>query len=83
MGLVRRIYDEIRTSPVTRSIAIARVQLLNGGSWNNPINFYVRVQGSADTAYGSIRATPRNIDPTLPIIYFRTVDEQVRRSLNT
>ena len=46
-------------------------------------NFYVRVQGSADTAYGSIRATLRNIDPTLPIIYFRTLDEQVRRSLNT
>jgi predicted permease len=203
--LVRRIYDEIRTSPVTRSIAVARVQLLSGGSWNNPMtiqageriitdrevhlngvspgffatlgarivagrdfderdmrlkgeggqpvaivneafakrylsgrnplgcrvalgvgplvrpeievigvvsnisyrgvreqweqayvpimspaasfdeggNFYVRVQGSADTAYGSIRATLRNIDPTLPIIYFRTLDEQVRRSLNT
>ena len=203
--LVRRIYDEIRTSPVTRSIAIARVQLLTGGSWNNPMtiqageriitdrevhlngvspgffatlgarivagrdfderdmrlkgeggqpvaivneafakrylsgrnplgcrvalgvgplvrpeievigvvsnisyrgvreqweqayvpimspaagfyeggNFYVRVRGSADTAYGSIRATLRNIDPTLPIIYFRTLDEQVRRSLNT
>ena len=46
-------------------------------------NFYVRVQGSADTAYGSIRATLRNIDPTLPITYFRTLDEQVRRSLNT
>ena len=35
--LVRRIYDEIRASPVTRSIAIARVQLLTGGSWNNPM----------------------------------------------
>jgi predicted permease len=197
--LVRRIYDEIRKSPLTRSIAFARVQLLNGGSWNNPMtiqagertvtdrevhlngvspgffatlgarivagrdfderdmrpkneggqpvaivnesfakrylsgrnplgcrvalgagplvqpeievigvvsdisyrgvreeweqayvpsfydggNFYVRVKGSADSAYGSIRATLRNIDPTLPVVYFRTLDEQVRRSLNT
>ncbi len=46
-------------------------------------NFYVRVQGSADSAYGPIRATLRNIDLTLPTIYFRTLDEQVRRSLNT
>ena len=204
--LVRRIYDEIRTSPGTRSIAVARVQLLTGGSWNNPMtiqageqiitdrevrlnavspgffatlgarivagrdfnerdmglkdddgktvaivneafvkryldgrnplgchvalsagplvrpnievigvvsnisyrgvreeweqayvpimspeggsfyeggNFYVRVQGSADTADRSIRATIRNIDPSLPVTYFRTLDEQVRRSLNT
>jgi predicted permease len=202
--LVRRIYDEIRTSPITRSVAVARVELLQGGSWNNPMTiqagdriitdrevhlnavspgffatlgarivagrdfderdiglkgggepvaiineafakrylsgrnplgcrvalgagplvrpqievigvvsninyrgvreqweqayvpimstaasfydggtFYVRVQGTADTAYGSIRAILRNIDPTLPITYFRTLDEQVRRSLNT
>ena len=46
-------------------------------------NFYVRVQGTADSAFRSIRATLRNADPTLPIIYFRTLDEQVRRSLNT
>ena len=35
--VVRRIYDEIGASPVTRSIAVARVQLLQGGSWNNPM----------------------------------------------
>ena len=203
--LVGRVYDEIHTSPVTRSVAIARVQLLNGGSWNNPMtieagerivtdrevhlngvspgffatlgarivagrdfderdtrlqgeggrtvaivneafakrylagrnplgcrvalgagplvrpeievvgvasnisyrgvreqweqayvpiasrqssfyegaNFYVRVRGSADHAEASIRATLRHIDPTLPVTYFRTLDEQVRRSLNT
>ena len=46
-------------------------------------NFYVRVQGTADTAYRSIRAILRNADPTLPVTYFRTLDEQVRRSLNT
>ncbi len=203
--LVRRIHDELRASPITRSVAVARVQLLNGGSWNNPMtieageriitdrevhqnavtpgffstlgarivagrgfderdmrpkadggtpvaivneafakrylrgrnpigcrvalgvgplvqpdievvgvvsninyravreqweqayvpimspsasfysggNFYVRVQGSADTAYRSIREVLRDADPTLPVTYFRTLDEQVRRSLNT
>lgn len=204
--LVRRTYDEIRASPMTRSVAVARVQLLTGGSWNNPMtiqageriitdrevhlnavspdffrtlgarivagrhfderdmrskgeggqpvaivneafakrylsgrnplgchvaigagplarpeievvgvvadisyrgvrgeseqayvpimspeggsfyeggNFYVRIQGSSDTAFRSIRAILRSVDPTLPITYFRTVDEQVSRSLNT
>jgi putative ABC transport system permease protein len=203
--LVRRIHDELHASPITRSVAVARVQLLNGGSWNNPMtidageriitdrevhqnavtpgffstlgakivagrgfderdmrlkadggklvaivneafakrylsgrnpigcrvalsvgplvqpeievvgvvsninyravreqweqayvpimnpsasfyeggNFYVRVQGSADTAYRSIREILRDADPTLPVTYFRTLDEQVRRSLNT
>ena len=46
-------------------------------------NFYVRVQGSSEAAFQSIRAILRNADPTLPITYFRTVDEQVSRSLNT
>jgi len=46
----------------------------------------VRVQGSADSrVLGRIRYEPlRNIDPDhLPILSFRTLDEQVRRSLNT
>ncbi len=204
--LVKRIYEELSVSPMTRSLAVARVQILNGGSWNNPLtidageriitdrevhlnaispgffatlgtrllagrnfdehdtqgggqsrqpvvivneafvkrylgghnplgcrigigvgplvhpdieivgvvanisyrgvremseqayvpvlgpqggnfyeggNFYVRVQGSADSAYQSIRAIVHQSDPTLPITYYRTLDEQVRRSLNT
>jgi hypothetical protein len=35
--LSRRIYDEIRASAMTRSSAVARFQLLTGGSWNNPM----------------------------------------------
>src|SRR5262249_10787825 len=54
-----------------------------GGAFYEGGNFYVRVQGSADTAYRSIRATLHDTAPTLPITYFRTLDEQVRRSLNT
>jgi predicted permease len=46
-------------------------------------NFYVRVQGTSDAGFQSIRTILRNADPTLPIAYFRTLDEQVSRSLNT
>jgi predicted permease len=46
-------------------------------------NFYVRVRGTREAAFRSIGAILRNADPTLPITYFRTLDEQVDRSLNT
>jgi predicted permease len=46
-------------------------------------NFYVRFRGTPESAFRSIRAILRNGDPTLPISYFRTLDEQIDRSLNT
>jgi ABC-type antimicrobial peptide transport system permease subunit len=46
-------------------------------------NFYVRVQGTPEAAFQSIRTIVQNADPTLPINYLRTLDEQVSRSLNT
>jgi len=46
-------------------------------------NFYVRVQGSPEASIQTIRTILRNADPTLPVTYFRTLDEQVSRSLNT
>src|SRR4029453_14788407 len=46
-------------------------------------NFYVRVRGTPEPAFRSIRAIFPNSDPTLPITYFRTLDEQIDRSLNT
>jgi predicted permease len=36
-----------------------------------------------ESASQTIRAILRNADPTLPITYFRTLDEQIDRSLNT
>ena len=45
--------------------------------------FYVRFQGTAESAFAAMRAILRNADPTLPIASFRTLDEQVNRSLNT
>jgi len=46
-------------------------------------SFYVRVRGTPEGAFQSIRTMIHNADPGLPITYFRTVDEQVDRSLNT
>ena len=191
--LTRRILDEIRNSPATRTSAVARYPLLTGGSWNDPMTiqtdqrfitdhdinlnavspgffatlgirivagrdfdehdrssaivneafahryfagrnplgarigtgsgpdvipdieiigvvsdfsyrglreqseqayfpivadepggaFYVRVQGTSSAAFQSIRTVIHNADPALPITYFRTLQEQVNRSLNT
>jgi predicted permease len=46
-------------------------------------NFYIRVQGPPETAFSTIRKIVHRADPTLPIDYFRTLDDQVSRSLNT
>ncbi|MGC4051759.1 MAG: ABC transporter permease [Paludibaculum sp.] len=45
--------------------------------------FYVKVRGTPEQASASLRAIVRNADPALPISSFRTLNEQVSRSLNT
>jgi putative ABC transport system permease protein len=45
--------------------------------------FYVRVSGTVASASRSIRTIVHNADPALPITFFRTLDEQIDRSLNT
>jgi hypothetical protein len=45
--------------------------------------FYVKVRSTPEQAFQSIRQIVRNTDPQLPILFFRTVDDQVSRSLNT
>jgi predicted permease len=45
--------------------------------------FYVKVRGTPEGAFQSIRTIIHNADPALPITSFRTLDEQVNRSLNT
>src|SRR5262245_61607527 len=45
--------------------------------------FYVKVRGTPEVAFQSIRTIVHNADPALPITYFRTLDEQVNRSLST
>jgi predicted permease len=46
-------------------------------------NFYVKVRGTPEQAFQSIRTIVHNADPALPIANFRTMNEQVNRSLNT
>src|SRR5260370_30603310 len=46
-------------------------------------NFYVKFRGTPESSFRSIRAILRSADPALPITYFRTLDEQIDRSLNT
>lgn len=46
-------------------------------------HFYVRVRGTPAAAFQSIRTAIHAADPALPIAYFRTLDEQVSRSLST
>jgi predicted permease len=45
--------------------------------------FYVKVRGTPEGAFQSIRTIVHNADPALPITYFRTLEEQVNRSLNS
>jgi predicted permease len=45
--------------------------------------FYMKVRGTPESAFQSIRTIVHNVDPALPITYFRTVEEQVNLSLNT
>ena len=45
--------------------------------------FYIKVRGAPEQAIPSIRRIVRQADPRLPILWFRTLDEQVNRSLTT
>jgi predicted permease len=45
--------------------------------------FYIKVRGAPEQAIPSIRRLVRQDDPRLPILWFRALDDQVNRSLNT
>lgn len=45
--------------------------------------FYIKVRGALEQAIPSIRRIVRQADPRLPILWFRTLDDQVNRSLST
>jgi ABC-type lipoprotein release transport system permease subunit len=53
------------------------------GAQYSASTFYVRFRGTPESAATAVRAIIRNADPTLPIASFRTLDEQVNRSLTT
>ena len=45
--------------------------------------FYIRVRGAPESSFKWLHEIVRRADPTLPMIDFRTLDEQVDASLNT
>ena len=45
--------------------------------------FYIKVRGTPEQAISSIRRLVRQDDPRLPILWFRTLDDQVNRSLSS
>jgi hypothetical protein len=45
--------------------------------------FYIKVRGAPQQAIPSIRRLVHQDDPRLPILWFRTLDDQVNRSLST
>jgi predicted permease len=52
--------------------------------WEHPFGtFYVRVRGNPEPSLESLRGIVRSAAPTLPMTDFRTLDEQVHRSLNS
>lgn len=45
--------------------------------------FYVRVRGTPERAFDLIRQVVAKAGPSIPVLRFQTLDEQVRRSLST
>jgi predicted permease len=45
--------------------------------------FYIKTHGAPEQAIASVRRIVRQADPRLPILWFRTLDDQVARSLVT
>jgi predicted permease len=56
--------------------------ILEGGDERDTV-FYVKVRGTPEQAFQSIRKIVLAADPQLPILGFRTLEDQVNRSLNT
>jgi predicted permease len=52
------------------------------GDWTAG-TFYLHVRGTPQAAFASIRSAVGRVDPTLPLLSPRTLDEQVDRSLTT
>ncbi len=66
--LIRRIHEDIRSSASTQTSAIARVQLLIGGAWNNSVDdserrpIRHRSRCPAECRHSRILRDPRNQD---------------------
>ncbi len=50
---------------------------------NAGATFYLKIRRVSEQIILSIRRVVRQADPQLPVLWFRTLDDQVNRSLNT
>src|SRR6266545_3960658 len=80
--LIRRIHDDLRTSPVTQSSAVAVTQLLTGGSWSNPMTIQTNERSTTDRGV-RLNAVSSGFFATLGIrlIAGRDFDERDSRPL--
>ena len=81
--LIRRIvYAELRASNVTRTSAVARFQLLTGGSWNDPMTIQTNQRTVTDRDVNLNAVTARDFLPTLGIrlVTGRDFDERDSRA---
>jgi predicted permease len=80
--LIRRIHAELRGTPVTRYSAVARILLLTGGSWSNPVTI------QSDRRFATERDIEMNaVSPgffaamSIPILAGRDFDERDSRPI--
>ena len=80
--LIRRIHAELRANPVTRNSAVARLLLLTGGSWSDPVTI------QTDRRFTSEREVEMNaVSPDffaamrIPLLAGRGFDERDSRPI--
>jgi FtsX-like permease family len=80
--LIRRIHDDLHTSPGMQSSAVAVAQLLTGGSWSNPMTIQTNERSTTDRSV-RLNAVSPGFFATLGIrlIAGRDFDERDSRPL--
>jgi predicted permease len=56
--------------------------LYEGAAWT-AATYYLRVRGTSQSAIAAARAAVARVDPTVPLLSVRTLDDQVARALTT
>jgi len=60
----------------------AFIPLYEGAAWT-AATYYLRVRGTPESAIAAARAAVARVDPTVPLLSVRTLDDQVARALTT
>jgi predicted permease len=74
--LIRRVHSELRGAPATQDSAVARILLLTGGSWNNPVTIQTDRRFSTERQVDMNAASPDFFATMhIPIVAGRGFDE--------